>query len=430
MALTGTVARAGGPPSATLAARAATTLVDPVLAWNQTLIGILGTPGAQPATVHATRSLAILHAALYDTVDSIDHTSKAYLISIKSPRRADLTAAAAAAGYTVLSYLYPNQQDAIAAQFNSLLAQVPNGYHKYEGVRTGEAVADALLALRADDGSSNPQPEFTPGTAPGDYQPTPPAFAQPVFTQWPQVRPFVLRSASQFRPPPPPALTSAAYAAAFSEVMSVGSASSTTRTADQTQIAQFWGPPIWITWNNIAETAALAHHDTLVQNARLFALLNLSFADSVIAFYDGKYAYDFWRPVTAIHASDSGNPSLVGDPNWTPLATTAQDPSYPGAHATISAAAAAVLDSFFGGAKFAFSARSTALPGVQRSFTSFDAAATEASLSRIYAGQHFRTDEDAGQKLGTEIANYVLGNVLQPTRAAATMLTTMTSAGR
>jgi membrane-associated phospholipid phosphatase len=428
MALGGAVARADGPARPSVAAPVATTAVDPVIAWNQTLIGILGTPGAQPATVHATRSLAILHAAIYDAVDSIEHASAPYLISIKSPRRADPTAAAAAAGYAVLSNLYPNQQEAISAQFDSLLAQVPNGYHKYEGVRTGEAVADALLALRADDGSSNPQPVFTPGTAPGDYEPTPPAFAQPVFTQWPHVRPFVLRSASQFRPPPPPALTSKAYAAAFNEVMSLGSATSTTRTADQTQIAQFWNPPIWIAWNNIAQTAALAHHDTLMQNARLFALLNLSFADSVIAFYDAKYTYNFWRPVTAVQASDSGNPSLAGVPNWTPLATTAQDPSYPGAHATISAAAAAVLDSFFGG-KFAFSAQSSALPGVQRSFTSFDAAAAEASMSRIYAGQHFRTDEDAGQKLGSEVATYVLGNVLLPRRVGATALANWTTSG-
>ena len=133
------------------------------------------------------------------------------------PRRADPTAAAAAAGYTVLSSLYPSQQELLGGQFDSMLGQVPNGYHKYEGVRTGEAVADALLALRADDGSAAAQLVFTPGSQPGDYQLTPPAFAQPVFTQWPLVRPFALQKASQFRPPPPPALTSKAYAAAFAE---------------------------------------------------------------------------------------------------------------------------------------------------------------------------------------------------------------------
>jgi hypothetical protein len=418
LAVSAAAARADAPATNVVAAPNVSLPVDPVIAWNQTLVTILGTPGAQPGTIHATRSLAILHAAIYDAVDSIEHSSAPYAVSIKAPRKADPTAAAAAAGYTVLSGLYPNQQEAISSEFGSLLSPIPNGYHKYEGVRTGEAAASALLALRADDGSSLPQPTFTPGTKPGGYQFTPPAFAQPAFTQWSMVRPFALKSASQFRPAPPPALTSKAYVTAFNEVMSLGSATSTTRTADQTQIAQFWGPPIWIAWNNIAQTAALAHHNTLMQNARLFALLNISLADSVISFYDAKYTYAFWRPVTAIRAADTGNSGLASDPNWTPFANTAQDPSYPGAHATVSAAAASVLASFFGGDKFKFSAQSSALPGVSRSFSSFSAAANEASLSRIYAGQHFRTDEDAGTKLGNDVAGYVLANAPLTTRAA------------
>jgi membrane-associated phospholipid phosphatase len=212
-------------------------------------------------------------------------------------------------------------------------------------------------------------------------------------------------------------LTGNAYTAAFQEVKSLGEIGSSTRTSDQTQIAQFWNPAIWIAWNNIAETAALDHHDTLMQNARLFALLNVSFADSVIAFYDAKYAYHLWRPVTAIRAAETdGNEATAGDPNWTPLAPTAQDPSYPGAHAVISAAGADVLASFFGSDAFRFSAQSTALPGIERSFASFSAASREASLSRIYAGQHFRTDEVAGQRLGGQVADYVLHELLLPTR--------------
>jgi membrane-associated phospholipid phosphatase len=415
LAVAGGAAHAGtSSPPAPVAAPAAAGATDPVLAWNQELVGIVSTPGAQPATIHATRSLAILHAAIYDAVDSIERTSKPYLISIKAPRRADPTAAAAAAGYTVLAALYPSQQEALGGEFNSLLAQVPQGYHKYEGVRTGEAVASALLALRADDGSALPQPVFTPGTQPGNYQLTPPTFAQPVFTQWPLVRPFALRNASQFRPPPPPALTSAAYADAFNEVKSLGAVNSTSRTVDETQIAQFWNPPIWIAWNNIAQTAAVAHHDSLMQNARLFALLDITLADSTIAFYDAKYTYRFWRPVTAIQAANTGNPNLVGDPNWTPLVNTAQDPSYPGAHAVISSAAASVLASFFGSDSFNFEAQSSALPGILRTFSSFSGAAHEAALSRIYAGQHFPTDEDAGFKLGSQVAGYILGRLLLP----------------
>jgi hypothetical protein len=404
LAATGATARADTPAASTVAPPTAAT-ADPVIQWNQALIGILNTPGAQPATIHATRSLAILHAAIYDSVDSIQHGFAPYAVSIKAPRRADATAAAAAAGYAVLAALYPSQQESLGADFASMLAQIPNGYHKYEGVRTGEAVAQAVLALRVDDGSAAPQPVYTPSSVPGRYQLTPPAFAQPVFTQWPLVRPFVLRTASQFRPGAPPAVGSKAYTTAYDEVSSLGSSTSTTRTPDQTQIAQFWNPPIWIAWNQIAETAAVAHHDSLMQDARLFAQLDLTLADSAIAFYDAKYTYDFWRPVTAVRATD--------DPNWTPLVNTAQDPSYPGAHAVISAASAAVLTATFGD-NFSFSDTSTALPGIQRSFTSFSAAANEAALSRIYAGQHFRTDEVAGQQLGSQIADYVLGKVLLP----------------
>src|ERR1700722_7764954 len=201
------VARADAP-AAPAAATTTTAPVNQVIQWNRVLIGILNTPGAQPATIQPTRSLAILHAAIYDAVDSIKHTAAPYLISIKAPRLASPDAAAAAAGYTVLSSLYPAQQETLGAQFTSSLAQVPNGYHKAEGVRLGEAVANGLLSLRSDDGSSLPQPIFTPGTQPGGYQLTAPAFAQPAFTQGPSVRPFVLKRASQFRPGPPPALTS------------------------------------------------------------------------------------------------------------------------------------------------------------------------------------------------------------------------------
>jgi hypothetical protein len=195
-----TVARGDAPPAPAVAAADSIAQSDPVIQWNNVLIGILSTPGAQPAAVHPTRSLAILHAAIYDAVDSIQHKYTPYLVSIRAPRRADATAAAAAAGYTTLTSLYPNQQETIDSAFASMLAHVPNGYHKYEGVRTGEAVAAALLALRSDDGSAAQQPVFTPDSQPGRYQLTPPAFAQPVDTQWPSVRPFVLRTADQFRP--------------------------------------------------------------------------------------------------------------------------------------------------------------------------------------------------------------------------------------
>jgi membrane-associated phospholipid phosphatase len=401
-------------------ARTAQESGQPVIDWNQVLLSIVNTPGAQPANVQPTRNFAILHAAIYDAVNSIDRTHEPYLISVRGPRSASETAAADAAAHTALVGLYPAQQSSLDADYSAELAKVPDGPAKDKGVHLGQQIASDLLAIRAIDGSSVIPPPFVAGTNPGDYRPTPPNLPTPVFTTWGQVTPFVLDSGDQFRPTPPPALTSNAYAAALNEVESLGSATSTTRTAEQTQIGQFWNPPIQNFWNQIAETVALSHHSDLPTTARLFAALNLSFADSAIAFYDAKYTYQLWRPVTAIRLADTdGNPNTVADPNWLPLAgNTAADPSYPGAHSTISAAGADVLGSFYGD-KQHFSLTSPALPGVTRSFSSFSAAAEEAGLSRIYSGQHTRLDHVAGLALGHDVAGFVLHNALLPTNDSA-----------
>jgi membrane-associated phospholipid phosphatase len=223
-----------------------------------------------------------------------------------------------------------------------------------------------------------------------------------------------LESANQFRPGGPPKLTSDRYSDAFDQVKSLGIAGSTTATADEALTGRFWNGAIQNYWNEIAQTASLAHDLTTAENARLFALLNLSFADAVIAFYDAKYTYNFWRPVTAIRAAASdGNPETEADPNWLPeVGNTAPDPSYPGAHAVISAAGAEVLTSFFRKHHFEFSVTSEVMPGVVRSFTSFPAAAEEATLSRVFAGQHFLFDLTTGQRLGSDVADFVVDNSL------------------
>lgn len=209
-------------------------------------------------------------------------------------------------------------------------------------------------------------------------------------------------------------MTSDRYSDAFEQVKSLGIAGSTTATADQALTGRFWNGAIQNYWNEITQTAALAHDLTTAQNARLFALLNLSFADAVIAFYDAKYTYNFWRPVTAIRAAATdGNPDTDADPNWLPEVTnTTPDPSYPGAHAVISAAGAEVLISFFHKHHFEFDVTSEVLPGVARSFTSFPAAAEEATLSRIFAGVHFEFDLTTGQRLGDDVADFVVDNFL------------------
>jgi membrane-associated phospholipid phosphatase len=392
----------------------ATKPASQVVQWNQTLLVIVRTPGAQPATIHPTRSFAIMHAAIYDAVNAIDGTHQPYLVRLGASHFASQEAAAAAAAHEVLVKLYPSFQATLDAQLQRALAQLPGG-GKADGISIGNAIADRILALRSNDGSNAQPIPYVFGNAPGDYQSTPPNFPkQPQFTHWSRVTPFALESASQFRPGGPPRLTGDRYSDAFDQVKLLGIAGSTTATPDQALTGRFWNGAIQNYWNEIAQTASLAHGLTTAANARLFALLNLSFADGVIAFYDAKYTYNFWRPVTAIRAAATdGNPDTEADPNWLPeVGNTAPDPSYPGAHAVISAAGAEVLISFFRGRHLEFSVTSEVMPGVERSFTSFPAAAEEATLSRIFAGQHFLFDLTTGQRLGSDVADFIVDNFL------------------
>jgi membrane-associated phospholipid phosphatase len=377
-----------------------------VVNWNRELIAILGTPGAQPATVHPTRSFAILQAAEYDAVTSILRHDP---FSVPAPADARPDAAADQAAHDVLTALYPSMETGLDAMLSGELAVIPNGQGKDDGIRVGAAVARQLLQARAADGSAATPPPFVAGTQPGDYRSTPPNFPAPVFTNWGTVTPFVLHSGRQFRPAPPPPVTSAAYAKALNEVKSLGQDVSTTRTADQTAAAKFWASaPIWNTWNQVAQNLAVTRHASLEQTATVFANLDLTLADATIGLYDAKYHYLVWRPVTAIRLGDTtGNPSIVGDPAWTPLAVTAADPSYPGAHSTISQAAASVLTAFYG----PHQDLAITLSGVTRTFGSFQAAANEAGLSRIFAGQHTRLDHQAGQLLGAQVAGFVLDHL-------------------
>jgi len=416
--LSGSVPAAAGSGGEQTAAQVANVVIQ----WNRLLLKIVRTPGAQPANIHATRSFAILHAAMYDAVNAIDKTHTPYLV--QTPGVSNLAspdAAAAAAGFRVLLQLYPKQRTTVILQYVEQLRQIPDGPAKGLGLRLGFIVVERILAERSNDGSAVRPPAFVAGTTPGDYQLTPPNFPQPVFRHWPHVTPFTLTKANQFRPGSPPALNSDTYTAVFQEVKDLGLITSATRSAGQTQLAKFWNGNIWDYWNEIAQTAALAHDLTVADSARLFALLNLTLADSVIAFYDAKYTYLFWRPVTAIRAADTDdNPETLADPNWLPLSVkTAPDPSYPGAHSTISSASAAVLKFFFNSDEFSYAVTSEVLPGVKRSFTSFTAPADEAGLSRIYAGVHFRTDHIAGQQLGVDVAGYVVENFLLPVGESA-----------
>jgi membrane-associated phospholipid phosphatase len=390
--------------------------VNPVIEWNRTLLVILRTAGAQPPTIHSTRSFAILHASIFDAVNNIDGTYSPYLVRLSDVSRlASQPAAADQAAHDVLVALYPAFQTTLDAELQQDLAQIPTGQERTDGVIVGQRVAAQILAFRSTDGANVTLPPFIPGNQSGDYQFTPPNFAPADFIQWPQVTPFALARADEFRPGPPPHLTSEEYTRAFDEVKSLGLITSTTRTPEQTLIGRFWNGNIQDFWNEIAQTAALGHHLGLARSARLFALLDISLADTTIAFFEAKYTYQFWRPVTAVElAGDDGNPNTEPDPNWLPLSVkTAPDPSYPGAHSAISFAGAEVLKSDLGD-RFTFDVTSESLKGVTRHFTTFSAAAQEAGLSRIYAGQHFRTDHVSGKGLGASVAESIVDTTLLP----------------
>jgi membrane-associated phospholipid phosphatase len=393
---------------------AATT--NPVIEWNRTLLVIVRTKGAQPATIHPTRSFAILHAAIYDAVNNINGSFTPYMVRLSevSPK-ASQRAAADQAAHDVLVSLYPAFQSSLDAELQTDLAAIPDGTNKTDGIAVGQTVAADILAIRANDGSGVTPPPYVPVNKPGFYQPTPPNFAPADFTQWPDVTPFAIARADEFLPAPPPKLKNTEYTNVFDLTKSLGLIDSNTRTAEQTTIGLFWNGKIWNYWNEIAQTSALRHSLNIEDSARLFALLNISLADGTIAFYQAKYFYQVWRPVTAIiEAGTDGNPKTAANTAWLPLSTTtAPDPSYPAAHSTIAEAAATVLTFSFGD-KFSFDVTSETLPGVKRHFDSFSAAAQEASLSRIYAGQHFLSDVTSGKTLGADVANDVDHTTLLP----------------
>jgi hypothetical protein len=392
---------------------------DVVIQWNQALLGAIRAD--TPTIGFVTRDLAIVQVAIYDAVNAIDHTSRDFHVHVHAPAGASPVAAADAAGLVTASALFPNDTALFQATYQASLADVHNRRAKAHGLAVGRLVAERTLHWRATDGA-NAVVSYTPGSAPGDWRPTPPGFASAQTPQWPNVTPFALQSGSQFRPPPPPALTSAAYTAAFNEVKAFGRVDSTVRTPEEADVAQFWEgkagtPQTPGYWNEIAESAATSQGNTLAQNARLFAELNVALADAVIAHFDAKYTYNRWRPVTAIElAGQTGNPDTVADPNWLPLLKTPPNPSYVSGHAVVSGAAATVLAHFFGTDNIGFSLTSEDLKGVTHSFSSFSAAATEAENSVVWGGIHFRFDVTAGQALGQSVAQFVTQNFFESLR--------------
>ena len=387
---------------------------DVVTDWNETT---LATQAAVPGSVRtppAARALAMVHVAIFDSVNAIDRKYTPYAVGPLADRGASPEAAAAAAAHAVLVNLYLSRQVNLDAAYAASLSLIPNGASKTKGISVGESVAALILALRSADGSAVTLP-YTLAPGPGVYQPDPAA----LFVAWGNVTPFALKSGSQFRAKGPPALCTDEYAADYNEVKGVGALSSATRTADQTEAALFWtAENAQITWNNIARVSAVAHHNSLSENARLFALLNMAIEDTSITVMDTKYTYNFWRPREAIHAGDTdGNDDTIADPAWTPLNYIGVHPDYTSQHSAVGGAAAQVLARFFKTDDFGFTITTIGAPGgVFRSYDSFSEAAEENMNSRVWLGVHFRTACRDGLKQGKHVANYVVHHFLKPIR--------------
>lgn len=389
---------------------------DVVLGWNETLLAAIRTASTAPPI--ASRAMAIVHISIYDAANAIDRTGAPYGVDLLASPLASKDAAVASAAHRALSALFPTQVATFDAALTASLAKVPDGFAEQAGVAVGIQAANAILALRADDGA-NAVVGYTPLTGPGKWQPTPPAFASALLPQWPDVKPFAMTSGSQFSPNAIPALTSTEYAAAFNEVKSLGAIDSATRTADQTNIAKFWAngagtstPPGHL--NRLASIVATQRNLSVTENARLFALLNVALADAAIVAWDAKYDTSFWRPITGIHAGDTdGNAATTADTGWTPLLTTPPFPSYVSGHASFSGAAAAVLQSYFGTDSINVVLPSEDATVSSRAFTSFTQAAQESADSRLYGGIHWRFDNEDGLAAGKQLGEYVAAKFFQ-----------------
>jgi len=383
---------------------------DSVLYWNQVLLEAIRVDAPSPPV--ATRGMAMVSLAAFDAISAIEGKS-GYYVSQTAPAGASADAAVAAGSHRVLVYLFPGQQPMLDLALADSLGQIPAGQGKTDGVELGESVGDAIIALRSTDGWNDFVP-YNPAGGVGLWEPTFPMFDEALAPQWADLQPFAMQRPDQFLSPGPPPLDSAEYAAAVNEVQSVGRATGSSRDADQTQIARFWadGPGTYTPaghWNKIAVQVATAQGNSLSENARLFALLNVAMADASIVAWNSKYHYEFWRPITAIQEADTDNNDLtVADPDWTSLLLTPPFPEYTSGHSTYSGAAAQILTSLFG--VVPFTTTSLGLPGVQRSFATFQAAADEAGVSRIYGGIHFSFSNRDAKVAGRSLADYVHGS--------------------
>jgi hypothetical protein len=386
---------------------------------------------------HESWMYAMMHIAIHDALNAVNRRFQPYVLDIQGPSGASLDAAVATAAHDVLVPLLGQLPDVfsdcidaviarIEADYTAVLEAIAEGTPKTQGMVIGRAAAAVILALRVADGADTVflDPNYPQGTKPGEYRFTPgtPFAAAP---GWGNVTPFVLDDSAQFRPGPPYDVTSKKYTADFNEIKSLGAKDSSTRTDEQTQIADFWVESSPLQWNRIARTVSAAAELDVWQNARLFGLLNMALADGYIGSLETKYHYNYWRPVTAIRLADTdGNPDTTADPTWEPLQPTPPIPDYDSAHAVEGGAAAEVLRRVLKTDQVSFSTCSLTLPlpeercgganEVLRSYASFSQAADENGVSRILVGFHFRKAVEEGIKHGRKIGKHTVQHFLKP----------------
>jgi hypothetical protein len=416
--------------------------VNAVVAWNENAgdasiaACFIGGYGPQEA-----RMYAMMHLAIHDALNGIKRRSRPYAIDLHSRHRVSRQAVVAAAARGVLvpvlssmSFFLPASciaagKASVESDYAEALAAVPDGNRKSRGVRLGQKAADAVLALRADDGYDTPttDPNYQEGTAPGEYRYTPgtPFAFAPFLGE--DLTPFALEDGAQFRPGPPYRLTSRRYAADVNEIKALGGDDVTTpstRTDDQTEIALFWVESSPLLWNRIARSVSIDEGIDSWEAARLFGLLNTGLTDGYIGTFETKYHYRFWRPVTAIRLADiDGNPATEADPTWTPLLETPPIPDYDSGHAVEGGVAAQVLKRFFHTDHLPFTVCSHTLPEGERcsdpsptlrSFQRFSQARDENAVSRIYVGYHFRDAVETGSRHGKRIGSWTVKQILRP----------------
>jgi len=392
---------------------------DAVLDWNAIAVNTAVKNGQSPFA--QARYAAIVQLAVFEAVNAITGDYQPYLGTITAPPGASADAAAVEAAYRVLSTYFPASVAALDAARATSLLSVPDGPAKTDGIVVGDAAANAMIALRANDGSS-PARFKAPGPAvPGEWQATPSCpivngVASGIAFQWQNITPFGIPSVRHFLLEPPPALTSNEYAKAYNEVMAVGSLNSTERPPDRANVARYYAAtsPTQV-FNQAAQQIVQEEGGSLDDNARAFALINMAISDSLVASFFNKYQYNFWRPETAIHNGDAdGNPKTDPDPSYVPFIVTPCFPSYPSNHGSAANAAAEVLRRLYGEAGHAMTLTNAAVPGIVLQYTSFKQITDDISDARVYGGIHFRTDQDAGAVLGRAVGTTVYKDNLQP----------------